>query len=197
MNEMIKMVVVLTLLSSISGGLLAALRDGTKERIEIQELQLVKGPAVRQILKGCDNDPVADRFKLTVNKKTYNFFVGKFDGKPSVVAFETFGKGFADAVGLMVAINVNTDKLVGVGVTTHKETPGLGARAKDDPTFVSQFKGLPLEIPYQVTADGGKINAMSGATFTSRGVCSAATDAVRIYKEIKPQLTAKLKEVVQ
>jgi electron transport complex protein RnfG len=50
MREMIKMVVVLTVLSSFSGGLLAALRDGTKDKIENQQLEFVKGPAIRKIL---------------------------------------------------------------------------------------------------------------------------------------------------
>ena len=49
MREIIKMVVVLTVLSAASGGLLAAVENGTKERIEIQELTFVKGPAVASI----------------------------------------------------------------------------------------------------------------------------------------------------
>jgi electron transport complex protein RnfG len=86
------------------------------------------------------------------------------------------------------------DKIVGVGVTTHSETPGLGATAKDDPAFVSQFKGMPIKETYKVTNDGGKVNAMSGATITSRAVCAAASDAAMIYKKLKPQLEEKLKE---
>ena len=50
MAEMIKMVVVLTVLSLLSGGVLASLRDSTREKIEIQELEMVKAPAVRQVL---------------------------------------------------------------------------------------------------------------------------------------------------
>jgi Na+-translocating ferredoxin:NAD+ oxidoreductase subunit G len=46
MNEMIKMVVVLTVLAALSGGLLAAVRTGTSEQIESQQLQFVKGPAI-------------------------------------------------------------------------------------------------------------------------------------------------------
>jgi electron transport complex protein RnfG len=79
-------------------------------------------------------------------------------------------------------------------VTTHSETPGLGATAKDDPGFVSQFKGLPIEETFKVTNDGGKVNAMSGATITSRAVCAAATEAGSIYQKLKPQLSEKLKE---
>lgn len=193
MGEMIKMVVVLTILSSFSGGLLAALRDGTKERIENQELNLVKGPAVRQILEGSSNDPVADRIKMTIGDKEKTIFIGVFDGKANTVAFETEGKGFADKFGLIVAVNTDEDKLVGIGVTTHKETPGLGANAKENPSFAAQFKGQPIDQPFKVTTDGGSINALSGATITSRGVCAATTEALKLYSEIKPQLLEEIK----
>jgi electron transport complex protein RnfG len=193
MGEMIKMIVVLTILSSFSGGLLAALKDGTKERIENQELNLVKGPAVRQILEGSSNDPVADRIKINIGDKEKTIFIGVFDGKANTVAFETEGKGFADKFGLMVAINTDEDKIVGIGVTTHKETPGLGANAKENPSFAAQFKGLPIDQPIKVTTDGGSINALSGATITSRGVCAATTEALKLYSEIKPQLLEQVK----
>ena len=64
MREMIKMVVILTILSSASGGLLAAIRIGTIDRIENQQLTFVKGPAIKAILEGASNDPIADRFKI-------------------------------------------------------------------------------------------------------------------------------------
>jgi electron transport complex protein RnfG len=193
MGEMIKMVVVLTILSSFSGGVLATLKENTKEKIENQELNLVKGPAVRQILEGASNDPVADRVKMTVGESEKTLFIGVFDGKANTVAFETIGKGYGDKFGLIVAVNTDEDKLVGVGVTTHKETPGLGGNAKDDPTWAAQFKGLPVDQPVAVTNDGGSISAISGATITSRAVCEATTQALQLYTEIKPQLLEEIK----
>lgn len=194
MREMIKMVIVLTILSSVSGGLLAAIRNGTKERIESQQLEFVKGPAIREILKEASNNPIVDRFKLDDNGIERSFFVGVSDGKPDKIAFESFGKGYGGDVGLMVGIDVDDDRIVGVGVTTHAETPGMGARAKSDPSFVAQFKGLATDKAVKVTKDGGQINAISGATITSRAVCSAATDALDVYKRLKPQLIDKMKE---
>lgn len=193
MREIIKMVVVLTVLSAFSGGLLAAIRDGTKERIEVQQLQFVKGPAIKAILAGATNDPIADRFKLKVGDAETGFFVGMIDGKPKAVAFEGFGKGFGGDIGLMVAVNLEDDKLLGVGVTTHSETPGLGSRAKTDAKFGAQFKGLSLTESFQVKTDGGKVDALSGATVTSRGVCAALNQAGTLYKQVKPQIAEKAK----
>ena len=193
MREMIKMVVVLTLLCTFSGGLLAAIRGGTKEKIEYQQLKFVKGPAIKAILQGSSNDPIVDRFKIKDGKIERSFFVGIFDGKASAVAFESFGKGFGGDIGLMVGVNIEDDNIIGAGVTTHNETPGVGSRAKSDPGFAAQFKGLSIKDTFKVKTDGGQVDAVSGATVTSRGVTVAATEAGKIYKKLKPQIAEKLK----
>ncbi len=193
MREMIKMIIVLTILSCFSGGVLAYLRNSTQDRIDNQVLEFIKGPAVRTIFEGASNNPIADRFKLKDGDVERTFFVGIYDGEPRGIAFETSGKGFGGNVGVMVGINVKDDKLLGVSVTTHSETPGMGARAKTDPNFVSQFKGQSVKEPFKVTADGGAINALSGATITSRAVSAATTEADQIYAKLKPQIDDKLK----
>ncbi|MBW2576295.1 MAG: RnfABCDGE type electron transport complex subunit G [Deltaproteobacteria bacterium] len=194
MRELIKMVIVLTVLAVLSGGLLSGFRNATAARIEVQQLKFVKGPAITAILKGVSNDPIEDRFAIKDGETERKVFVGKFDDKANTVVLESFGKGYGGDIGLMVAINMEDDTIVGAAVTTHSETPGLGARAKGDPGFVSQFKSLSINDSFKVTADGGRVNAMSGATITSRAVCAAATEAGGIYQRMKPQLIEKLKE---
>jgi electron transport complex protein RnfG len=193
MNDMIKMVVVLTILSSVSGGLLASVHDGTAAQIENQQLKFVKGPAIKTILKGAANDPIADRFKIQDGDVERSFFVGKIDGKANTIAFEGFGKGYGGDIGVMIGINLDEDKLVGASVTTHSETPGLGAKAKEDPGFSAQFKSLSTNDSIKVTNDGGKINAISGATITSRAVCDAVGKSIETYNRIKPQLAEQMK----
>ena len=194
MRDMIKMLLVLTILATLSGGLLAAIRDNTKDRIENQVLEFVKGPAIRSILEEATNDPIVDRFQLKIDDVEHTFFVGVMDGEPRAVTFETSGKGYGGDVGLMVGIDVQENQIVGVGVTTHAETPGMGAKAQTDPSFAAQFRELALDEEVNVTSDGGSINAISGATITSRAVCSATNDALKLYEKLKPQLTEKLKE---
>ena len=194
MREIIKMIVVLTVLSAFSGGLLAAVRGGTMEKIEYQQLVFVKGPAIRSIFEGCSNDPIVDRFKIKDGDIERSFFVGVFDGKADTVTFESFGKGFGGDIGLMVGVNINDDKIIGMSVTTHSETPGIGSKAKTDPRFSNQFKGLSAVEPCKVKPDGGEIDAMSGATVTSKGVCVGVTEAGNIYKRLKPQIAEKIKE---
>jgi electron transport complex protein RnfG len=77
-------------------------------------------------------------------------------------------------------------------VTTHAETPGLGARAKDDPKFVSQFSGKPIDANLALKADNGTIDAMSGATITSRAVTLGAIQAQKLYLQLKPEILKQL-----
>jgi len=88
---------------------------------------------------------------------------------------------------------VENDEIVGIGVTTHSETPGVGSRAKTDPSLSEQFKGLPIKEPFKVKADGGQIDAISGATVSSRGVCGAVVDSAEIYMRLKKDIIEKLK----
>ena len=68
----------------------------------------------------------------------------------------------ADTVSIIIGIDVENNTLNGIRVTTHTETAGLGANAKDDPSFAAQFKDKPIDKPIQVTNDGGDINAIAG-----------------------------------
>jgi len=192
MREMIKMVIVLTILSGFSGGLLAAIESNTEQRIESQVLKFVKGPAIEKIMEGSDNDPINDRFAIDMQEESKNFFVGVFDGKPNVVAFETMGGGYGGDVGVMVAVNVETGDIHGVSVTTHNETPGLGARVETNEDFKNQFKGVEIGTDTKVKQAGGNISAMSGATVTSKAVCTAVRKAGDVYQQAKQQIKDKL-----
>ena len=197
MREMIKMVVVLTIITAVSGGVLSALKSGTEERIESQVLKFQKAPAIEAIFSTATNDPLKERFKIKAkikDKETeITFFPATLENGLKAVAFETKGAGFGGDLGLMVGIDLETDKIIKARVTTHSETPGIGSRAKDDTAFVSQFEGMGFDSNFKVKSDGGDIDAMSGATVTSKGVCLAAAQLQKLYLELKPQIINKMK----
>ncbi len=193
MRDILKLFLAVTIFSAVSGGLLSLVRSSTRARIEYQQLKFVKGPTLKEIMKGCQNDPITDRFKIKVGKKEETIFVGIFNGQPRAIALEAFGKGFHGPIGVLVGIDVKTNKIIGIGVTTHSETPGVGARVKTDPTFRAQFKGLPITQTFKVKADGGQIDAITGATISSRGVCNAVNNAIALYKKLRPEILKRLK----
>nr|NJM03930.1 RnfABCDGE type electron transport complex subunit G [Desulfobacula sp.] len=192
MREMINMIVVLTVLTTISGGLLAAVKSKTEVQIENQVLKFQKAPAIKGIFPETTNDPLAERFNVKGENLELQVFPGKLSDGSKAVAFETSGTGFGGSIGLMVGISLETDTIVGVRVTTHSETPGIGSRAKDNLSFVTQFAGKGLDTNFSVKADGGAIDAMSGATVTSKAVSVAANQAKEIYRTLKPEIVKQM-----
>jgi electron transport complex protein RnfG len=93
---------------------------------------------------------VEDRFKITDGDQERNVFVGVFGGTADTVVVEASANGYGDKVGLVVAINMAEETLARHRrVTTHKETPGLGAEAKADPAFAAQFAGKASLQPHR------------------------------------------------
>ncbi len=93
-------------------------------------------------------------------------------------AVQTQPGGFGGAITLMVGIA--DGKVTGISVVSHAETPSLGAEAAASSakgqSFRDQFVGA------QEAVVGGNIDAMSGATITSKAVAegvNAALDYVR------------------
>ena len=194
MREMISMIVVLTTLTVVSGGLLAAVESGTKEQIEIQVLKFQIAPAIESIFPDVANDPIADRFTVKTEEMKLQVFPTKLADGSQAVAFETKGTGFGGPVGLMVAVNTDSDKVIDVRMTTHAETPGIGSKPKEDLSFVSQFTGLSImNTDFNLKGSGGVIDAISGATVTSNALCTAAVEAKEVYQKLKPEIIKQMK----
>ncbi|EIM63895.1 RnfABCDGE type electron transport complex subunit G [Desulfobacter postgatei] len=192
MREMLSMIVVLTVLTAVSGGLLAAVEKTTKPQIEEQVLKFQKAPAIKEIFTDITNNPIQERVDVTVDDTTLQVFPGILGDGQKAVAFEAKGTGFGGPVGLMVGINLETDEIIAVRVTTHSETPGIGSRAKEDLSFVSQFAGMSMSANFGLKNGGGSIDGMSGATVTSVGVSQAAIAAQALYKKLKPEIVKQI-----
>ena len=86
--------------------------------------------------------------------------------------------GFDTTITMMVGVD-NEGKVLGISVVSHTETAGLGAvAAAETPkgvAFREQFVGTTGEV--FVTKDGGQMDAITGATITSRAVCVGVSAA--------------------
>ncbi|MEG6552189.1 RnfABCDGE type electron transport complex subunit G [Desulfocurvibacter africanus] len=182
MREIFYMLAVLSMICATSGAILVNLRQATREQIEQQVLTYVQGPALLSVLEFRDNDPIAERVKIG----GVNVFPAMKDGRLVGVALETFAPGYSGDIGVMVGIDVEKDALIGVGITTQTETPGLGTRIME-PTFTAQFKAHGLQS-MNVKSKGGDIDAVSGATFSSVGTVDAVRKAIEIYQGLKPEI---------
>ncbi len=189
MKDIIKMIVVLTLICAASGLTLAAVYDVTKGPIEYAKLKNVKEPAVKAVLSGYDNDPIKDRIEIPVGKnkkgKTVNLvvFPAKKAGKTFAVAFEGTGSGYGGNIGVMVGIDLAKNDVTGISVVGHTETPGLGARIMEA-QFTDSFKGKSLAK--ELTKE--EINALSGATMSTKGTVAAVNQARGLLEKYRDKM---------
>jgi electron transport complex protein RnfG len=190
MKEIVQMIVVLSLICTVCGIALSGYRDMTEERIENQVLMNVQGPKVKIVLDGAENDLIADRKKVTVKDKQLMLFIGKKEGKDWAVAFETVGKGFGGDLKVMVGYDIKQNNLTGLQVISHKETPGIGSRVTES-QFTGRFQGLPIDIKIAPNQCPDEIDAISGATYSSKGVCEALRKSFELYPEVRKQVLAK------
>ena len=199
MRNLISIVASLTIITTVCGLALGAIYEGTRERIEEQVLINKQIPAVEKIFVKAGNDLLTDRrtYEVGQNKKAWRLlFPGRRDkaGEPFGVAFESSAKGFGGDIGVMVGFDLTKNTIAGVAVTTHSETPGLGAKAQTDPAFGEQFRDLPIDTTFAVKQDGGGIDAISGATVTTRGVCKAVSEAAEFFQEHSDEIKALIRE---
>ena len=193
MNEVTKMLVVLSVISGLSGLVLAGLREVTKGEIERQIIVNKVKPSLEAMFtdengkKIFDNDPVEERKKIAIKidggkEEEINFFPIKVKGELVAVAFERAGKGgYGGNVGVLSAFHLKGPKegrIAGIGITSHNETPGLGSRVTT-PQFRAQFKDRGQD---QIVLGAGGINALSGATKSSTATVDGVQRAVVVFK---------------
>lgn len=87
---------------------------------------------------------------------------------------------YSGTLAVMVGVDTN-NAVTGISIVESGETSGLGDNAKD-PAWQAQFAGKSGSV--SITKDGGEIEAISGASFTSRGVCEAVTSALTAAAEL-------------
>lgn len=186
MKSILQMIIVLSLLCGTAGFCLSYLKMTTAAAIESQALTFVQGPAILDVFKGAENSPIEDRKTFTLKDgRSINVFPCMRSGALTGVALEQFGPGYGGDLGVVVGFSVADDTLAGIGITTMKETAGVGTRVKE-PSFLRQFPGKAL--PVKLRNQGGDIDAVSGATVSSNAVITAVANAVDIYTELKPLL---------
>ena len=97
--------------------------------------------------------------------------------------------GYGGAISMTVGLDNNLN-VTGVAITSMKETPGLGARAKE-PSFYEQFIGKKAGVSVtKGTPSGNQIQAISGATITSKAVAKGVNDAItEVQAVVKTQAT--------
>lgn len=178
--KIFKLGVRLFIVAGLAGAILGAAHAVTEKPIAEQQKK-ANAEAMKLIL------PEATDFsKLEISPKGDVLEVneGKAGGETKGYAIKVAPKGYSGAVTVMIGVS-KEGKVSGLKILSHSETPGLGANATD-PAFYGQYNNKPtdklLEVVKRPVASSNEIQAITGATITSKAVTKGVNEAVEFYK---------------
>ena len=164
--NMILSLFVITIVAGFSLGLVNDLTVGPKAKAKLER----KINALTLVLPAFDNNPVEDIKMIKSEKAKDSIEVYPAYLKNEFVGVAIIGitnKGFSGLIKIMVGFKPD-GTIQNIEVLEQKETPGLGTKIKDE-KFLSQFRNKnPLLFNLKVAKDGGEVDALTGATITSR-----------------------------
>lgn len=179
MNEIVKPAGILLLIAAVAAMLLGFVHEITLEPIEMQKAK-TESEAMQAVMPEADSFEVYSEEAVSVDGVNISKISKAIAGGEEIgYVVITEPGGFGGNVVTMVGVD-SGGSVTGLRVTSHSETPGLGAVATD-PSFYEQFTGMSGELA--VTKDGGSVQAITSATITSRAVASGANAALKWVSE--------------
>lgn len=188
-KETIKISIILFLITAISAALLAFVNQKTAPMIEQNEQKKISD-ALKLVMSDATDfekselPDTADKITENYSTDIIEFYIAKgSDGNDVGICAITETKGYSSGLRCAVGVDKNGE-VTGVEIISHNETPGLGANAEKE-EFRSQYAGKKDEISVvKNNASDNEINAISGATLTSRGVTSNVNTVIALLHEI-------------
>ena len=178
-ESILRLTVVLLAVSAITALILGLVNHITADRIE--ELNIEKtNAAMNEVLPydgsyddiGYNGD---DSRVLTVYQAGDVGYV-----------FSVEVSGSQGMIDMVVGVD-NSGTVTGISITSHSETSGMGANAAASSdvgvNFRNSFVGATGSVA--VTKDGGSIDALTGATVTSRAVCDGVNAALDAFASMQ------------
>lgn len=191
MNKIVKNAIILTVITLVAGIGLGFVYEITKEPIA-QAQDAAKKEAWQQVFPEASLDDftevdvdtkAADQaIKDLGIKATIDEVCEVEGGEAGYVVTTTDSEGYGGNI--QITVGITSDGTVsGISILSISETAGLGMKATE-PAFYTQYEGKQAE-KFAVSKDGGDgepIDALSGATITSRAVTGAVNAALGYYQ---------------
>ena len=184
MNKIVKNAAILTAITLVSGMLLGLVYEVTKEPIRVSQ-ESAKQEAYKKVLPEAAEFQDEESFdEAKAEEALQSAGVSGCYVKSSATALDNNGEqvgyvvttaskeGYGGEIELSVGI-LSDGTVSGIEILSISETAGLGMNATE-PTFKKQFSNVQTE-KFVVKKDdpSGNVDALSGATITSRAVTSA------------------------
>ena len=180
-------------------GILAVVNKVTTAPIAEAEMR-AKVEAIRAVAPAFDNNPFAEKLMVLPEGETDSLTVYPAKKGSTLVGFaiESYTqKGFSGLIRVMVGFDAE-GRLVDFSVLQHSESPGLGSRIpewyheKSETGGIRDVRGLDMKAsaPLTVSKDGGKVDAITAATISSRAFLDAVNRAWRTFSSLEGTVTA-------
>ena len=164
----VKLTLTLLLISAVVSGLLGLTNMNTEGRIAAINAEKT-AKAMQEVL------PADDYTEVEYTGDEANVATVYQAGDQGYV-IEVTPSGFGGTIDMVVGVGLD-GAVTGVSIINMSETSGLGANASKD-SFRNQYVGKTGELA--VSKDGGEIDALTGATITSRAVTTGVNTAIRV-----------------
>ena len=173
----LRLALILMFITAVAAGGLSLLNNETAPRIaEIRRLE--QEQARKEVVEALG----AMRFE-EVRDTTEGFtFYRAYNEKGDLVGYTALakGKGYSSTIQTVAGFDTNL-AVSGMKVTFQQETPGLGTKIEED-WFLDQFKGKDA-LRLAVVQDRGDIDAITGATISSRAVSNSVRQVADMLKD--------------
>ena len=186
-SSLTNMVLVLTGVAIIMGGILAYVNHLTEGPINEQKVKAL-ADGIKAVI-ACDDVIVAKTdtlYQTDAKGKEMTYVIYQTQdaqGRDLGAAVESTTGGFGGDLKVLVGFDPE-GKILGYTLLEHAETPGLGAKA--DKWFQKGEKGDIIgkdpKEPLTVSKDGGQVDAITASTITSRAFLLAVNNAYNAYK---------------
>ena len=181
-NQIVKLALVLLAVAAIMAFVLGIVNEITKDRIA--EIAAEKtATAYANVLEAPTYDEATD-FTNDENQTITKLSVAKNDaGETTGYVAETTFSGAQGMITMVVALD-DTYTCTGVYITAHSETSGLGAKAAETTAGAWRDNVVGATEGTALAKDGGTIEAISGATITSRAVVNEVQSVIAAAKSL-------------
>ncbi|MBF0557923.1 MAG: RnfABCDGE type electron transport complex subunit G [Nitrospirae bacterium] len=169
-KDIIKITLNLVIVYLVGGLILAGIYAKTSPII-FKNNENAKKQALKSLMPEADDiRKVGD---WTIHEKQAEYYVAKKGDNVIGYVVQSFGKGYSSYINTLIAVDKNF-KVLKISILSHAETPGLGDEIMTD-TFQTQFKGKDFNHLKVLKTDTTEyIQAISGATISSRAVTEDA-----------------------
>lgn len=183
-KAILKYALILFVITAVSAALLASVNMLTEGKIAENTVR-AENDALREVMsEAAEFESVDGEEILSLGEEGIQAVYAAKNDAGETIGFcvKTAHSGYGGEIVSVIGVD-RGGFVTGVSIISHSETPGLGANLIKD-SFKEQFVGKGEVNVVKAGAKDGEINAISGATISSKAMAGSVSTAVRAAKAL-------------